>query len=66
MTTTGSFVINGTERVIVSQLHRSRGVFSTGHACQDAFERQAAVLRPGGSAPTAVVARLQGSTRDIV
>ncbi len=27
MTTTGSFVINGTERVIVSQLHRSPGVF---------------------------------------
>ncbi|MBL8444846.1 MAG: DNA-directed RNA polymerase subunit beta, partial [Zoogloeaceae bacterium] len=27
MTVTGSFVINGTERVIVSQLHRSPGVF---------------------------------------
>ncbi|MGF6442561.1 DNA-directed RNA polymerase subunit beta [Paraburkholderia youngii] len=27
MTPTGSFVINGTERVIVSQLHRSPGVF---------------------------------------
>ncbi|MEO7403826.1 MAG: DNA-directed RNA polymerase subunit beta, partial [Burkholderiales bacterium] len=27
MTTTGSFVINGTERIIVSQLHRSPGVF---------------------------------------
>lgn len=27
MTGTGSFVINGTERVIVSQLHRSPGVF---------------------------------------
>ena len=27
MTTTGSFVINGTERVIVSQLHRSPGAF---------------------------------------
>jgi DNA-directed RNA polymerase subunit beta len=27
MTNTGSFVINGTERVIVSQLHRSPGVF---------------------------------------
>src|SRR5512146_3084701 len=26
MTTTGSFIINGTERVIVSQLHRSPGV----------------------------------------
>lgn len=27
MTTNGSFVINGTERVVVSQLHRSPGVF---------------------------------------
>lgn len=27
MTSTGSFVINGTERVVVSQLHRSPGVF---------------------------------------
>src|SRR4029079_12038620 len=27
MTTTGSFISNGTERVIVSQLHRSPGVF---------------------------------------
>ena len=29
MTETGTFVINGTERVIVSQLHRSPGVFFT-------------------------------------
>src|SRR3984885_14653760 len=27
MTTTGTFIINGTERVIVSQMHRSPGVF---------------------------------------
>ena len=27
MTDTGTFVINGTERVIVSQMHRSPGVF---------------------------------------
>ena len=27
MTDTGTFIINGTERVIVSQLHRSPGVF---------------------------------------
>ncbi|HEY5634937.1 MAG TPA: DNA-directed RNA polymerase subunit beta [Burkholderiaceae bacterium] len=27
MTNTGSFIVNGTERVIVSQLHRSPGVF---------------------------------------
>jgi DNA-directed RNA polymerase subunit beta len=29
MTDTGTFVINGTERVVVSQLHRSPGVFFT-------------------------------------
>ncbi|MCD4748755.1 MAG: DNA-directed RNA polymerase subunit beta [Thermoanaerobaculales bacterium] len=29
MTRTGTFIINGTERVIVSQLHRSPGVFFT-------------------------------------
>src|SRR5437762_14032955 len=27
MTETGTFIINGTERVVVSQLHRSPGVF---------------------------------------
>ena len=27
MTPTGTFIINGTERVVVSQLHRSPGVF---------------------------------------
>ena len=32
MTDTGTFVINGTERVIVSQLHRSPGVFFD-HEC---------------------------------
>ena len=32
MTTTGSFVINGTERVVVSQLIRSAGIFFTADA----------------------------------
>ena len=27
MTENGTFIINGTERVVVSQLHRSPGVF---------------------------------------
>ncbi len=31
MTDNGTFVINGTERVIVSQLHRSPGVFFDPH-----------------------------------
>lgn len=30
MTDTGTFIINGTERVVVSQLHRSPGVFFSG------------------------------------
>ena len=34
MTTTGSFVINGTERVIVSQLHRSPGLFFEHDRCK--------------------------------
>ena len=29
MTVNGSFIVNGTERVVVSQLHRSPGVFLT-------------------------------------
>jgi len=41
MTTTGSFIINGTERVIVSQLHRSPGVSSSTTAARR-IPRQAA------------------------
>ena len=33
MTPKGTFVINGAERVIVSQLHRSPGVFRTERSC---------------------------------
>ncbi len=51
MTTTGSFVINGTERVIVSQLHRSPGRVLRARPRQDAFVRQAAVLGPRDSLP---------------
>ena len=29
MTSNGTFIVNGTERVIVSQMHRSPGVFLT-------------------------------------
>ena len=45
MTTTGSFVINGTERVIVSQLHRSPGVFFEHDRGKTHSSGQAAVLR---------------------
>ena len=37
MTENGTFVINGTERVIVSQLHRSPGVFFEATSRQDLF-----------------------------
>ena len=37
MTNNGTFIINGTERVIVSQLHRSPGVFFERVAAQGYF-----------------------------
>ena len=49
MTENGTFIINGTERVIVSQLHRSPGVF---------FKRGVAVRRQGHS-----LSRLVGRVR---
>ena len=58
MTTTGSFVINGTERVIVSQLHRSPGRVLRARPRQDALFRQAALLGPRHSLPR-LVARLR-------
>ena len=51
MTDNGTFVINGTERVIVSQLHRSPGVFFRSRQGQDPLVRQAAVLGAGHSLP---------------
>jgi DNA-directed RNA polymerase subunit beta len=46
MTDNGTFIINGTERVIVSQLHRSPGRVLRSRSRQDTLLRQAAVLRP--------------------
>ena len=37
MTENGTFVINGTERVVVSQLHRSPGVFFESTSARDYF-----------------------------
>src|SRR5437660_5673919 len=37
MTDNGTFIINGTERVIVSQLHRSPGVFFESNASKTYF-----------------------------
>ncbi len=58
MTDNGTFVINGTERVIVSQLHRSPGVFFDHDRGKTPFVRQAAVQRPHHSL-SRLVARLR-------
>ena len=49
MTRNGTFVINGTERVVVSQLHRSPGVF---------FDRDKAKTTASGSGRTSFTARV--------
>ena len=46
MTDNGTFIVNGTERVIVSQMHRSPGVFFDHDKGKTPFLRQAAVCRP--------------------
>ena len=46
MTSNGTFVVNGTERVIVSQMHRSPGRVLRSRQGQDPFLGQAAVRRP--------------------
>ena len=58
MTDNGSFVINGTERVIVSQLHRSPGVFFEHDRGKTHSLRQAPVLGARDSLPR-LVARLR-------
>ena len=58
MTDNGSFIINGTERVIVSQLHRSPGVFFEHDRGKTHSVGQAAVLGAHHSVPR-LVARLR-------
>ena len=58
MTDYGSFIVNGTERVIVSQLHRSPGVFFEHDKGKTHSLGQAAVLGPHHSLPR-LVARLR-------
>ena len=58
MTDNGTFVINGTERVIVSQLHRSPGVFFDHDRGKTHSSGQAAVLGAHHSLPR-LVARLR-------
>ena len=58
MTETGTFIINGTERVVVSQLHRSPGVFFDHDKGKTPLERQAALQRARHPVPR-LVARLR-------
>ena len=46
MTEDGSFVINGADRVIVSQIHRSPGVYFTGSVLPDGSKRYTASIIP--------------------
>jgi len=61
MTDNGTFVINGTERVIVSQLHRSPGVFFDHDRGKS--HRWASCCSPPASFPIAVPGSTSSSTR---
>ena len=50
ITDNGSFIINGAERVIVSQLVRCPGVYSTGEMDKSGVERFETVVRPNRGA----------------
>jgi len=64
MTETGTFVINGTERVIVSQLHRSPGVFFD-HDKAKPIPRASCCSQPG-LFPIAVPGWISNSTPRIL
>ena len=51
MTENGTFIINGTERVVVSQLHRSPGRLLRPRQGQEPLLRQAALQRPHHPVP---------------
>ena len=55
MTDTGTFIVNGTERVIVSQLHRSPGIFYDHDKGKNGNERQTHLLCPDHSYPWLLV-----------
>jgi DNA-directed RNA polymerase subunit beta len=61
MTDKGSFIINGTERVIVSQLHRSPGVFFEHDKGKTHSSGKLLFSRPHHSVPR-LLARLSNST----
>jgi len=60
MTDKGSFIINGTERVIVSQLHRSPGVFFEHD--KGKTHSSGKLLFSAGSSPTAAPGSTSNST----
>ena len=62
MTDYGSFIINGTERVIVSQLHRSPGVFFE-HDKGKTHSARASCCSRRGSSRTAAPGSTSSSTR---
>ena len=64
MTNNGSFVVNGTERVIVSQLHRSPGVFFEHD--RGKTHSPASCCSRRGSFPTVVPGSTSSSTRRII
>jgi DNA-directed RNA polymerase subunit beta len=47
MTSNGTFIVNGTERVIVSQMHRSPGVFCCPHYSLSRFMARYRIRRKG-------------------
>ena len=62
MTDTGTFIVNGTERVIVSQLHRSPGVFFD-HDRGKTHSSGKLLYSARASFPTAVRGSTSSSTR---
>jgi len=66
MTMNGTFVVNGTERVIVSQMHRSPGVFFDHDKGQDPFFGQTAVCRARDSVSRLLARYRIPTPRDIV
>ena len=63
MTDNGTFIINGTERVVVSQLHRSPGVFFDHDKGKTHSSRQAALLAPASSRTAARGSTSSSTTR---
>jgi DNA-directed RNA polymerase beta subunit len=61
MTDNGTFIVNGTERVIVSQMHRSPGVFFD-HDKGKTHSRRASTCSPRASSRIAARGSISSST----